>query len=131
MITVKATREGLVGGTTASGYVIDRTVPFVALPSAKALGKFVRVVNPANGRQVLAVVLDVGPWNIADDAYVFQPATQPGSQPHDPSPVRPLAEQGVSVSQQGTNRAGIDLGEAVYHALGMTGNDFVAWEFLA
>jgi hypothetical protein len=32
VITVKATREGLLGQKTASGYVIDTVVPFVALP---------------------------------------------------------------------------------------------------
>ena len=36
-MTVKATREGLIGGQTASGYIIDRVVPFVALPCGKAL----------------------------------------------------------------------------------------------
>lgn len=40
---VKATREGLLGHGTASGYIIDRVVPFVALPSTKAIGRFVKV----------------------------------------------------------------------------------------
>lgn len=118
MITVKATREGLPGGHTASGYVIDRIVPFVALPCRKALGRFVRVTNPANGRVTLAIVLDVGPWNVNDQAYVFGGA-------------RPLAEAGVDVSQNGkTNGAGIDLGEAVWAALGMVDNTHVSWEFV-
>lgn len=119
MITVKATREGLLGGKTSSGYVIDAVVPFVALPSVKALGRFVRVTNPANGKMCLAVVLDVGPWNTHDDAYVFDGA-------------RPASESGQSLSGTGqTNGAGIDLGEKVWHALGMTDNTTVAWEFLA
>lgn len=117
MITVKATREGLVGHHTATGWTIDTERFFVALPSHRALGKHVRVVNPANGKSCQAEVCDVGPWNERDDEYVFGGA-------------RPQAEMGVSISGHGTNRAGIDLGEAVWHALGMQGNGQVEWEFL-
>lgn len=117
MITVKATREGLVGGHTSSGYVIDTVVPFVALPSWKALGKFLRIVNPKNGQSTLAIVLDVGPWNEHDDAYVFNGA-------------RPAAESGVDTRGRTTNGAGIDLGERVWALLHMTGNDQVSWEFI-
>jgi hypothetical protein len=116
-MTVKATREGLVGHKTASGYVIDTVVPFVALPSTKALRRFVRVTNPITSRSTLAVVLDVGPFNEHDDAYVFGGA-------------RPRAEFGISVTGAGTNNAGIDLGEAVWTALGMTDNGNVDWEFV-
>lgn len=116
MIAVKATREGLVGGHTASGYVIDRVVPFVALPSVKAIGRFVRVVNPTNGKTTLAVVLDVGPWNEHDEAYVFDGA-------------RPLAEKGTDTRGRATNGAGIDLSETVWRALDLHGNDVVLWEF--
>lgn len=114
---VKATREGLIGGTTASGYVVDRDVPFVALPSRKALGRFVRLSNPRNGRTCLAVVLDVGPWNVADDNYVF-------------SGERPQAESGVDLGGRRTNESGIDLGEAVWKSLGMKGNTKVDWYFV-
>lgn len=117
MITVKATREGLVGQTTASGYVIDATVPFVALPSEQALGKFVRVINVVNEERVLAVVLDVGPWNTNDEAYVFGEA-------------RPQAESGTDRTGRPTNGAGIDLGGAVWSGLGMTDNGPVQWEFV-
>lgn len=114
---VRATREGLIGGKTASGYVIDHVVPFVALPSAGALHRFVRVTNPQNGRSTLAIVLDVGPWNEHDDAYVFNGA-------------RPSAEGGVDSRGRTTNGAGIDLGEAVWRALGMTDNTTVDWNFV-
>jgi hypothetical protein len=117
MITVKATREGLLGGKTSTGYLVDAVVPFVALPSAAALRQWVRVRNPANGQSIRALVLDVGPWNINDNAYVFGGA-------------RPAAERGLSVSHTGhTNGAGIDLGEAVWTALGLTDNADVEWEF--
>lgn len=117
MIRVKATREGLVGGKTSSGYVIDRVVPFVALPSTRALQRFVRLRNPTTNHTCLAVVLDVGPWNEHDDAYVFGGA-------------RPAAESGRDTRGRATNSAGIDLGEAVWLALGMTDNTDVEWEFL-
>lgn len=117
MIRVKATREGLSGRKTASGYVIDGVVPFVALPAAGALGWPVRVVNPINGRRVIALVLDVGPWNERDNAYVFGDS-------------RPAAESGTDTRGRKTNGAGIDLGEKVWSALGMMDNSEVEWEFI-
>ncbi len=114
---VKATREGLAGGKTASGYTIDGIVPFVALPAIRALGRFVRVTNPATRQSAIACVLDVGPFNERDDAYVFDGA-------------RPLAESGQSVSGKGTNGAGIDLSEKIWRQLGMQGNTSVEWEFI-
>jgi hypothetical protein len=117
MITVKATREGLVGFKTSSGYVIDTVIPFVALPAVRALHRFVRVVNPATGKRVIAFVADVGPWNEHDDAYVFDGQ-------------RPAAESGTDTRERATNRAGIDLGEAVWNGLGMEGNGSVSWEFI-
>ena len=117
MITVLATREGLVGKTTASGYVIDRLVPFVALPSRAALFRAVRIINPANGAACVAIVLDIGPWFIKDDAYVFQGE-------------RPKAESPAARSQRKSNGAGIDLSERVWATLGMTDNAPVSWEFI-
>lgn len=119
MITVKATREGLPGQRTSTGYLVDAIVPFVALPSAAALRQWVTVMNPLRPDlpAVRALVLDVGPWNVNDHAYVF------GGQ-------RPAAERGIDVSGNGkTNGAGIDLGEVVWSALGMLDNGNVAWEF--
>lgn len=132
MIVVKATREGLIGGKTASGYIVDAIVPFVALPSTKALRRFVRVQNPANGKSTIAFVLDVGPWNEHDHAYVLQPATLPGLHATGGAlPVqRPSAERGLDERGRATNHAGIDLGEAVWKVLGMTDNGPVLWEFL-
>lgn len=114
---VTATREGLVGKKTATGYVIDEHVPFVALPSTEALRQWVRVRNPSNGRVIMALVLDVGPWNEHDNAYVF------GGQ-------RPQAESGTDTRGRKTNKAGIDLGEVVWKALEMKDNTRVSWEFV-
>jgi hypothetical protein len=113
---VKATREGLIGQRTATNYRIDTIVPFVALPSNAAIGLWVRVTNPANGKSIRALVLDTGPWNTEDHAYVF------GGE-------RPYAECGFDHKGRRTNRAGIDLGERVWTELGMTDNTDVEWEF--
>ena len=61
--------------------------------------------------------MDVGPWNVNDDAYVFGDA-------------RPQAESGVSISGHGTNGAGIDLSEHVWNYLKMKDNGDVSWEFV-
>ncbi len=115
-LTVKATREGLPGGLTASGYRIDAVVPFVALPSVAALHRFVRVSH--GEKSAIAIVLDVGPWNEHDEAYVFGTA-------------RPAAESGLDSRGRTTNGAGIDLSERIWNQLGMTDNADVAWEFIA
>lgn len=116
IMKVKATREGLLGGKTASGYLVDTFVPFVALPSAAALRQWITITNPRNGRSMKALVLDVGPWNENDNAYVFGGA-------------RPAAESGIDTRGRKTNGAGIDLGDVVWHGIGMLDNDDVEWEF--
>lgn len=137
MVTVKATREGLIGGKTATGYKVETTVPFVALPSSAALRQWVRVYNPLNGKSCTALVLDVGPWNEQDHAYVFQDATRNGSLtaavtsvPAVQDGVRPKAERGYDEQGRKTNGAGIDLGERVWNELGMADNGLVCWEFV-
>lgn len=114
---VKATREGLVGGITATGWKIDTVTPFVALPSTLALNRLVKVTNPLNMKSIVARVLDVGPWNTHDDVYVFGTHA-------------PQAESGTDTHGRHTNGAGIDLGEAVWNHLGMTDNTHVDWMFV-
>lgn len=110
-IRVIATREGLTGHLTATGWPIHDLVPFVALPSTRARWRAIRVTNLINDKSVEALVLDVGPHYTHDDAYVFEGQ-------------RPLAET------TRPNKAGIDLGEYVWKALGMKDNGYVVWEFL-
>jgi len=43
---------------------------------------------------------------------------------------RPQAESGTDTRGRKTNGAGIDLGEAVWAALGETDNSEVEWEFV-
>ena len=66
---VFATREGLVGGTTANGHVIAPHDRFVALPvppgavAATAAATTPSRICAPNGRCAFAPVWDVGPWN--------------------------------------------------------------------
>lgn len=115
---IKATREGLIGRSTSSGYVICPHVPFVALPDVGALYRAVLVTNQANGKSCAALVLDVGPWNEHDCNYVEGGA-------------RPGAETGTDERGRTTNHAGIDLGEYVWRQLEMKDNGLVTWVFLA
>ncbi|MFI9813155.1 hypothetical protein [Saccharothrix variisporea] len=71
---IYATREGLVGGTTANGHVIKSRDHFVALPSRRGLaannsGTYSVRVCASNGRCEWAPVWDVGPWNTKDDYW--------------------------------------------------------------
>lgn len=70
---VFATREGLVGGTTANGHVIISRDHFVALPSRRGLsannGGTYSVKVCGNGRCAFEPVWDVGPWNTRDDYW--------------------------------------------------------------
>ena len=119
---VFATREGLPGSLTASGFRIPIAsqhhiqVPFVALPAERALGCHILINNPATGFSCIAVILDVGPHFTDDDAYVFS-AHQP----------RAIA---AHILRRTTNEAGIDLGETVWNRLGMKDNGEVEWRFL-
>jgi hypothetical protein len=111
---VYATREGEIGKRTSTGHVIAERSMFVALPHPIALGKHVEVRYGA--RAVVVPVLDVGPWNVADAYWM-----------HD---ARPAAERGVGKYRTPSNRAGIDLSNAVFAELGLRDNDWVEWRFV-
>jgi hypothetical protein len=70
---VFATREGLVGGTTANGHTVRPSDHFVSLPSRSGLsakGSGSRSVRAcAGGRCVYEPVWDVGPWNTRDSYW--------------------------------------------------------------
>lgn len=107
-MTVFATREGLVGQTTASGHVIKSQDIFVALPTRTALGKTVEVYY--NGITIQCKVKDVGPWSTGD-TWIFT-----GN--------RPLAETGKRIPEiwltkygKPKNKAGIDLSDGLWDAL--------------
>ena len=77
--SVQASREGLVGSTTAVNHLIIANDWFVALPHPKALdtngdwSPRVRVTcaqtTTGKTRSIIAPVWDVGPWNIKDNYW--------------------------------------------------------------
>jgi len=116
--TVWATREGLIGHTTADGTIILRHSIFVALPSRKALGKTVRVTYGT--RTISCEVKDVGPWSTQDPYWLTGD--------------RPLSESGRRKpwNTRARNKAGIDLSDGLWDALGIkrgVGIVWVTWEF--
>jgi len=76
-VTIYATREGLVGGTTANGHVIKERDHFVALPSTQVLcskgGYEYQVRLEHNGYAETVPVWDIGPWNIHDNYWDAEP----------------------------------------------------------
>jgi hypothetical protein len=139
---VFATREGLVGGTTANGHVITERDHFVALPSRRALAPrgssdySVKVCAP-NGRCAFAPVWDVGPWNTRDDYW------NPGQQRQEWADLPQGTPQAQAAHQTGynggkdqydravANPAGIDLGDGLFwDALGLQNNAWVTVDYL-
>ena len=139
---VFATREGLVGGTTANGHVIRPRDHFVALPSRRSLaprgsGDYTVKVCADNGRCEWAPVWDVGPWNTTDDHW---------SPPDSRESWRDLAH-GLPQAQaafidgynggrdqfgrQVGNPAGIDLADGTFFdGLGLQDNSWVTVSYL-
>lgn len=137
--TLWATREGLVGGTTANGHVIVERDRFVALPSTRPLngrGQYDYVVRVAyQGRVAQAPVWDVGPWNIHDDYW-----NEARERFADLQRWTPEAEAAYFSDYNGgrdefgrfvTIPTSIDLADGTFwDDLGMTGNDWVQVTFL-
>lgn len=134
---VYATREGLVGGTTANGHVIVARDHFVALPSrrglsAKDTGTYSVRVCASNGRCEWAPVWDVGPWNTKDD-YWNPPATR--EMWKDLPQGKPQAQAAYQDGYNGgkdqfgrtvANPAGIDLADGTFwDGLKLTDNAWV------
>jgi hypothetical protein len=139
---VFATREGLVGGTTANGHKIKSRDHFVALPSGKALspnGKKTYQVKvcAANGRCETAPVWDVGPWNTKDDYW--NPAASRQSWKNLPEG-KPEAQAAYQSGYNGgkdqfgrkvSNPAGIDLADGTFlDGLKLTDNAWVTVTYL-
>jgi hypothetical protein len=139
---VFATREGLVGATTANGHVIHERDHFVALPSRRGLapresGDYTVKVCAANGRCEWAPVWDVGPWNTTDDYW--NPADSRQTWPDLPQG-RPQAQAAYEdkyhdgqdqFGRQVHNPAGIDLADGTFwDGLGLRDNSWVAVTYL-
>ncbi|WP_432885818.1 hypothetical protein ACQPYH_02245 [Kribbella sp. CA-245084] len=138
---VFATREGLVGGTTANGHVIVSRDHFVALPSRRGLagngsGTYSVKVCTAS-RCAFEPVWDVGPWNTKDD-YWNPSATR--EMWKDLPQGKPEAQAAYQDGYNGkkdqfgrtvANPAGIDLADGVFwDALKLADNGFVDVTYL-
>lgn len=138
---VFATREGLVGGTTANGHVIVERDHFVALPSRRGLsdnndGTY-SVEVCANGRCIYEPVWDLGPWNIQDDYW--SPSDQREmwqDLPQGLPEAQAAYEDGYNGGLDGYGRevlnpAGIDLADgAFWDGLGLSDNSWVDVAYL-
>jgi len=139
---VFATREGLVGGTTANGHKIRKRDHFVALPSRRGLsgrrgGNYSVRVCADNGRCAWAPVWDVGPWNTRDD-YWNPPRLRQSWR--DLPRGRPQAQAAYQGGYHGgrdqfgrrvKNPAGIDLADGMFwDGLKLTGNSWVTVTYL-
>lgn len=139
---VFATREGLVGGTTANGHVIVPRDHFVALPSRRGLsgkgtGDYTVRVCAENGRCEWAPVWDVGPWNTKDDYWNPSPERQMWQ---DLAQGRPQAQAAKQDGYNGgkdqfgrtvRNPAAIDLADGTFwDGLRLTDNSWVTVTYL-
>jgi hypothetical protein len=137
---VFATREGLVGGTTANGHVITSRDHFVALPSRRGLsskgtGNYSVQVCSASGRCEWAPVWDVGPWNTRDDYWnaarenwTDLPRGRPEAQAAYQDNYNGGRDQ---YSRDVANPAGIDLGDGTFwDGLRLTDNSWVTVTYL-
>jgi hypothetical protein len=137
-----ATREGLVGGTTANGHVITDRDMFVALPSRRALSPrntsdySVKICAPTD-RCAFAPVWDVGPWNTRDDYWNPSDRRQNWNDLPQGMPQSQAAKErghNGGKDQFGrtvVNPAGIDLADGLFwDALGLEDNAWVTVEYL-
>lgn len=138
-VRVYAYREGLVGQTTANGHVIQPNDRFVALPcfcvlSSKGGSEF-QVKIDYKGKNAVAPVWDVGPWNVGDN-YWDPPAERAWQGLPQGMPQAQAANlDGYNGGKDGwgrtiTSPGGIDIGDGTFADLGMTGSDWVEVTFL-
>jgi hypothetical protein len=138
---VFATREGLVGGTTANGHVIAEKDQFVALPSGQALdgdgkGDYSVRLCTAAGRCATVPVWDIGPWNTDDDYWNAAPPRKDFADVPQGTPEAQAAyanhyhdgEDGFGRTVR--NPAGIDVADGTFHALGLDDNAYVTVDYL-
>jgi hypothetical protein len=140
---IYATREGLVGGTTANGHVIKSYDRFVALPSRRALATNggteyqVRICYSVTGKCTTTSVWDVGPWNTKDD-YWNPSATRemwkdlPQGKPEAQAAYQDGYNGGLDqFGRRPANPAGIDIADGTFWTdLGMSNNDWVSVTYL-
>jgi hypothetical protein len=138
---VYATREGLVGQSTANGHTIVRSDHFVSLPSTMSLSRrdgdhySVRVCARATRRCAYEPVWDVGPWN-THDAYWNVTRTSWTKLPVGRPEAQAAYQDGFNGGQDQFGRdvrnpAGIDLADGtIRDGLEMRSNGWVDVTFL-
>ncbi len=124
-----ATREGLVGGTTANGHKIVERDHFVALPSrrglsAKGKGDYSVRVCAKNGRCEWAPTWDVGPWNTRDDHW------NPAGQRQEWADLPQGRPQSQAAYQDGYNGGKDQFGRKVANPAGIDLADGTFWDGL-
>jgi len=138
---VFATREGLVGRTTANGHVILPRDRFVALPSRRSLsgkgGREFQVRLTHKGKSVVAPVWDIGPWNVRDDHWSLSSERERW---RDLPQGLPQAQAAFQDGYNGgkdefgrpvKNPAGIDLADGIFwNDLQMRDNDWIKVDYL-
>ena len=140
---VFATREGLVGGTTANGHVIRTRDHFVSFPSGRSLstqntGTFTaRVCTTSGSRCEYAPVWEVGPWNTRDDYWNPSSVRQNWQTlPQGKPEAQAAFQDGFNGGRDQfgrivANPAGIDLADGTFwDGVGLADNSFVNVTFL-
>jgi len=119
---VVASREGLVGGTTACGHTIAINDHFVALPSTGLCNTSVFLRN--GNRTETTTVRDVGPWYPHSAATTGNPCVG-GNDPYWNTGGIPR----VLGQSCDANNAAIDLGDGTFASLGLSGTGTILWRF--
>jgi hypothetical protein len=140
---IYATREGLVGGTTANGHVIKSYDRFVALPSRRALASNggseyqVRICYSVTGKCTTTSVWDVGPWNTKDDYWNPSSVREmwkdlPQGKPEAQAAYQDGYNGGYDqFGRRPSNPAGIDIADGTFWTdLGMSNTDWVSVTYL-
>jgi hypothetical protein len=125
---LRVTRQGMVGGRTANGYIIKKNDFFVSLPSWSSLssrnGSEYQVRLSANGKSVVVRVADVGPWN-KNDNYWSADRTRykdlPVGWPQDHAAYFEKHNKGRAEKGYVRYPTAVDIGDGAYWALGLKG----------
>jgi hypothetical protein len=122
-MNVIATREGLVGKTTACGHTIQANDHFVALPYGQALcGQGIHLAYGQNQQDTS--VQEVGPWCPHSSATQDNPCVC--------SADSYWLGTGIPYAQThacSSNGAGIDLADGTFYDLGLSDNAPIDWKF--
>lgn len=125
---LRVTRQGMVGGRTANGHIIEPNDFFVSLPSWRSLssrnGNEYMVRLSANGKSVVVPVYDVGPWNENDDYWNANRRKYrdlPVGWPQDHAAYYEDYNNGFAEKGYVRFPSAVDIGDGAYWALGLAG----------